>query len=100
MSLLDDTLEKLSGKKVGLIRMDSGFFSNQIMSYLEEKDLNYIIAYRFNSRIKHHLAYQATEPIPRHGRFWQLPLQLLHHQHGVVHEGHLRHVSRQGRLGE
>ena len=58
MSFLEDTLEKLSGKKVGLIRMDSGFFSNQIMSYLEEKDLNYIIACRFNNRIKHHLAYE------------------------------------------
>ena len=100
LSFLEDTLEKLSGKKVGLIRMDSGFFSNQIMSYLEEKDLNYIIACRFNNRIKHHLAYQATEPVPGHGRFGQLPLQLLHHQHGAVHEGDLRHVSRQGRLGE
>ena len=58
MSFLEDTLEKLAGKKVGLIRIDSGFFSNQIMSYLEEKDLNYIIACRFNNRIKHHLAYE------------------------------------------
>lgn len=36
--------------------MDSGFFSNQIMSYLEEKSLHYIIACRFNNRIKHALA--------------------------------------------
>lgn len=42
LSFLDDTLHKLEGKKVGLIRMDSGFFSNQIMSYLEDKSLHYI----------------------------------------------------------
>ena len=56
LSFLEDTLNKLDGKKVGLIRMDSGFFSNQIMSYLEEKSLHYIIACRFNNRIKHALA--------------------------------------------
>lgn len=56
LSFLEDTLNKLDGKKVGLIRMNSGFFSNQIMSYLEEKSLHYIIVYRFNNRIKHALA--------------------------------------------
>ena len=39
--------------------MDSGFFSNQIMSYLEQKNLHYIIACRFNNRIKHELAYES-----------------------------------------
>lgn len=56
LAFLDDTLQKLSGKEVGLIRMDSGFFSNQIMNCLEEKNLHYIIACRFNNRIKHLLA--------------------------------------------
>lgn len=59
LSFLEDTLDKLAGKKVGLIRMDSGFFSNQIMSYLEQKNLHYIIACRFNNRIKHELAYES-----------------------------------------
>lgn len=55
---LDDTLEKMKGKKIGLIRADSGFFSNLIMSHLEELNLNYIIACRFNNRIKHELVYE------------------------------------------
>lgn len=58
LSFLDDTLDKMKGKKVGLIRADSGFFSNMIMSHLEELDLNYIIACRFNNRIKHKLVYE------------------------------------------
>jgi hypothetical protein len=43
---LENTLEKLENKKVSLIRLDSGFCSDDIMSYMEgkEKPLNYIIA--------------------------------------------------------
>lgn len=58
LPFLDDTLEKMKGKKIGLIRADSGFFSNLIMSHLEELNLNYIIACRFNNRIKHELVYE------------------------------------------
>lgn len=42
-----DTLAKLKGKKVGLIRMDSGFYNKGILDLLESKSLNYIIAVRF-----------------------------------------------------
>lgn len=58
-AFLDDTLNKLSGKKVGLVRADSGFFSNQIMSRLEEKGLDYIIACRLNQRVKSAIASQS-----------------------------------------
>lgn len=44
---LEDTLKKLSGKTVSLIRMDSGFYSNEILSYLEQKGHNYIVAAKF-----------------------------------------------------
>lgn len=37
LSFLEDTLEKLHGKRVGLVRMDSGFFSDHIMKTLEKK---------------------------------------------------------------
>ena len=47
LSFLEDSLENLDGKKVGLIRMDSGFFSGEILDYLEMKALNYIVACRF-----------------------------------------------------
>jgi len=39
-AFLLDTLAKLKGKIVGLIRMDSGFFEKAILELLEEKGLN------------------------------------------------------------
>ena len=56
LSFLEDTLDKLSNKKVGLIRMDSGFFSKEIIDHIEDRELSYIIACRFNNRIKSTLA--------------------------------------------
>lgn len=60
LSFLEDTLGRLTDKRVGLIRMDSGFFSNHIMDYLEENRLKYIIACRFNNRIKYALVNEKT----------------------------------------
>lgn len=37
--------------------MDSGFFANEILDYLENKELHYIIACRFNNRIKYSLTH-------------------------------------------
>ncbi len=59
LAFLDNTLERLQGKKVGLVRMDSGFFSGEIFDRLEEKELPYIVACRFNNSIKIQLASQA-----------------------------------------
>ena len=59
LAFLDNTLERLQGKKVGLVRMDSGFFSGDIFDRLEEKCLPYIVACRFNNNIKIQLASQA-----------------------------------------
>lgn len=58
LSFLENTLERLHNKKVGLIRMDSGFYSKDIFEYLENKNLSYIIACRFTSRFKYALAHQ------------------------------------------
>lgn len=44
--------EALKGKKVGLVRADSGFYTEQIMSYLESKSLNYIMAVRMYPNVK------------------------------------------------
>lgn len=53
LSFLADTFSKLEGKKVDLVRMDSGFYSDEIMRYLEAKDkTNYIIAARFYQPIR------------------------------------------------
>ena len=58
LAFLDDTLSRLQGKRVGLIRMDSGFFSREMLDCLEEKRLHYIVACRFNNRIKYSLTHE------------------------------------------
>ena len=60
LSFLEDTLEKLPGKEVGLLRADSGFYSHEIMTYLEKRwqKINYIIAVKFYMPIKRILASQ------------------------------------------
>lgn len=60
LSFLEDTLSRLQNKKVGLIRMDSGFFSENIMNYLGNNKLLHIIACRFNNRIKYSLTHETT----------------------------------------
>jgi hypothetical protein len=56
LSFLENTFEKLGNKKVGLVRLDSGFFTHEIMSYLEEKPLNYIVAAKFYHPIQRLIA--------------------------------------------
>ena len=60
LSFLEDTLSRLQDKRVGLIRMDSGFFSGNILGYLEQRQLSYIIACRLNNRIKYSLTREKT----------------------------------------
>lgn len=57
LGFLEDTLEKLKGKKVSLIRADSGFYDKEVFDYLEQKQLFYIIACRLFYPIKLKLAY-------------------------------------------
>lgn len=42
----------LKDKQVGLVRADSGFYTETLMSYLEEKALNFIIAARMYPNVK------------------------------------------------
>ena len=42
----------LKDKKVGLVRADSGFYTEKILSYLERRSLNYIIATRMCPNVK------------------------------------------------
>jgi hypothetical protein len=46
-AFLDDTLNKLKGKIIGLIRLDSGFYCKEVLDYLEQKIIDYIVAVRF-----------------------------------------------------
>ena len=52
LSFLEDTLSKLKNKTVSLIRLDSGFFQSNILDYLEQKPMNYIIAAKFTHPIQ------------------------------------------------
>ena len=45
--------EALKGKRIGLVRADSGFYTEDILSYLEKEKMNYIIATRMYSNVKH-----------------------------------------------
>lgn len=46
-AFLEDTLDKLKGKTIGLIRLDSGFYSKDILDFLEQKVIDYIVSVRF-----------------------------------------------------
>lgn len=56
LSFLEDTLYKLADKTVGLIRLDSGFCGQEILGYLEERKLDYIVAARFYEPIQRIIA--------------------------------------------
>ena len=47
-AFLASTLEHLGGKKVGLIRADSGFCERGFLAELEERNLSYIVALKLN----------------------------------------------------
>jgi hypothetical protein len=53
ISFLEDTLAKFGDKKVGLVRLDSGFCQHELMSYMEEKNVAYIVAAKFTHPIQH-----------------------------------------------
>lgn len=52
INFIEETLSILKGKKIGLIRADSGFYSRGMMEYLESKGIRYIIAVRFYELMK------------------------------------------------
>jgi hypothetical protein len=57
-----DTLSRLRGKKIGLVRADSGFHDQAIFTYLEKEEhhIPYIIAMRFHAPIKRLIASLKT----------------------------------------
>ena len=44
--------ESLKGKEVGLVRADSGFYTQETMSYPEKEHLDYIMAVRMYPNVK------------------------------------------------
>lgn len=56
LSFLEDTMSKLGGRTVGLVRLDSGFFQSEILDYLEARSLDYIVAARFTRPVQRAVA--------------------------------------------
>lgn len=53
ISFMEETFKDiLKDKKIGLVRGDSGFYTEEILSYLEAQKLNYIIATRLYPNVK------------------------------------------------
>ena len=57
---MDETFEILRDHTVGLVRADSGFYSDKILSHLEEKSVNYIIAAKAYPNLKGRSQLQDT----------------------------------------
>ncbi|MDA0194783.1 MAG: IS1380 family transposase [Bacteroidetes bacterium] len=56
LSFLEDTLTRLEGKVISLLRGDSGFYSKEIFDHLESKSIKYIIVVRHYSTIQRKVA--------------------------------------------
>lgn len=55
-AFMEETFEDVLGdKKVGLVRADSGFYTEELLNYIETKALNYVIATRLYSNVKHEI---------------------------------------------
>jgi hypothetical protein len=61
-NFLEDTLAKLAGKKIGLLRGDSGFYGDNIFRYLEnrEQPINYVISAKMHKPLKQLIISQKT----------------------------------------
>lgn len=60
LAFLEDTLSKLKNKTIGLIRLDSGFCSDDIFTHLEERAIDYVVAARFYQPIQKIISGQQT----------------------------------------
>lgn len=49
---LEETFEILKGKKVGLFRADSGFCTSQILDFIEDKDIAYVMACKLYANLQ------------------------------------------------
>ncbi|MEO7782430.1 MAG: hypothetical protein ABIR84_11510, partial [Candidatus Nitrotoga sp.] len=47
LEFLESTLRQLGSKIVGLLRADSGFYDDAILTFLQGRHIDYIIAARF-----------------------------------------------------
>ncbi|MGG7055861.1 transposase [Nitrosomonas sp. ANs5] len=58
LALLDDTLDKLGGKRVALLRADSGFSDDTFLSVLDQRGIHYLVALKLNQPLQNALVDQ------------------------------------------
>jgi hypothetical protein len=51
-NFLEETFEILKSKKIGLVRADSGFYSDKFFKYFESKKINYIVSAKLYKPLK------------------------------------------------
>jgi len=73
--------EVLKDKQVGLVRADSGFYTEEILSYLETEELNYIIAARMYPNVKN--AVGGLEDWVELSKGIELNQMIFHHKKGM-----------------
>jgi hypothetical protein len=58
VAFLEDTFQKLKNKTIGLLRLDSGFYSKEIFNYLEQKEkpIHYVVAVKFYEPVQRMIA--------------------------------------------
>jgi len=57
-AFLEDTIKKLKDKKIGLLRLDSGFYSKEVFELMERKLLDYVVAVKFYIPIQKMISLQ------------------------------------------
>ena len=58
LAFLDDSLDKLGGKQVALLRADSGFSDQTFLNDLDQRNMHYLIALKLNQPLQNALVDQ------------------------------------------
>ncbi|WP_143074328.1 transposase [Nitrosomonas sp. Nm166] len=60
LAFLDDSLDKLAGKRVALLRADSGFSEHVFLDDLDQRSMHYLIALRLNQPLQRALVEETN----------------------------------------
>ena len=97
---LDETLRIVGTKKVGLVRLDSGFYASDVLENLEQRQLNYIVAVKLYPPFKKLLRGMQKWRVMDDGLevcefYWQMPGWQRKHRFVAVRKN-IRHFPKSG----
>lgn len=69
ISFLQETLAILSGRKIGLFRADSGFCTSQVLDYIEEEKISYVMSCKLYANLQQEI-YKIDNWIPMGMGLW------------------------------